>query len=60
MDHAAGPKHLSRKKLGRLAAAIIVLLTANIATLLMRGAVLAQPLEPLEPLGMQSQQTWEH
>jgi hypothetical protein len=54
MDHPAGSHRLSRWKLGRHAAAIIILLTANVATLLMPRALSAQAA------GIQLQPTSEH
>jgi hypothetical protein len=54
MDHLAGSHRLSRRKLGRLFAAIIILLTANVATLLVPRAASVQAA------GVLSQQTWEH
>jgi hypothetical protein len=54
MDHLAGSYRLSRRKLGRLAAAIIILLTANVATLLTPRAISAQAA------GIQSQPASEH
>jgi len=50
MDHAAGSQRLSRRKLGRLVAAIIILLTANVATLLVPHAVSVQAARILSQL----------
>jgi hypothetical protein len=44
MDHDTGPQFPSRRKVARLAASAIILLTANIATLLVPRTVSAQPL----------------
>jgi hypothetical protein len=44
MDHDTGPQILSRRKVARLAASAIILLTANITTLLVPRTVFAQPL----------------
>jgi hypothetical protein len=54
MDHDTGSHFLSRRRLARLAASAIILLTANMATLLVSRTVYAQPL------GITSQQISEH
>jgi hypothetical protein len=45
MDHDTGPHFPSRRKVARLAASAIILLTANITTLLVPRTVSAQPLD---------------
>jgi hypothetical protein len=54
MDHGTGPHFLSRRQLARLVASAIILLTANITTLLVARTVSAQPL------GITPQQISEH
>jgi hypothetical protein len=44
MDHGTGSRLPSRGTLNRIAAAAIILLTANIATLILPGPVSARPL----------------
>jgi hypothetical protein len=44
MNHDTGQQFLSRRKVARLAALAIILLTANITTLLVPRTVSAQPL----------------
>ena len=54
MDHGTGPQFPPRRKVARLAATAIILLTANMTTLLVPRAVSAQPL------GTTLQQISEH
>jgi hypothetical protein len=54
MDHGTSSRPLFRGKLNRLTAALIILLTANITTLLVPHTVSAQPV------GIASQQISEH
>jgi hypothetical protein len=54
MDHDTGPHFLSRRQLARLVASVIILLTANITTLLVAPTVSAQSI------GIIPQQISEH